>query len=157
PHATGGLWRKGPRTGSGKRVDRARRSKLMGRGTAVWACVLAAASSCNDPPAATVTPDPVSAPATPGQMAPSVESSDADANAAEGAELLAKAEHCYASASCSMADAEALYRQADDKGATGVSCYRLYYGFGVAKDLPRARACFERHVASSHGCDGSSP
>src|SRR5262249_40875745 len=54
-------------------------------------------------------------------------------------------------------DANALYRSADDGGAKGLSCFRFYYGLGIARDLPRARACFERAVAGERCPGGSSP
>ncbi|APR83412.1 Hypothetical protein A7982_08761 [Minicystis rosea] len=76
---------------------------------------------------------------------------------AEAAKLLADAERCFADPSCDPAQAEAMYRRADDGGAPGVSCYQFYYGMDVHKDLPRARACFERVVAAQSGCHGSSP
>ncbi len=72
--------------------------------------------------------------------APTVSPAEADV-------LLARAEKCLADATCTE-DANGLYRRADDGGAKGLSCFRFYYGIGIAKDLPRARACFERVVAS---------
>lgn len=36
------------------------------------------------------------------------------------------------------------------------SCFAFYYGMGVSRDLPRARACFIRHVEAEGACGGSS-
>jgi uncharacterized protein YecT (DUF1311 family) len=75
---------------------------------------------------------------------------------AEAAALLAHAEKCLTDATCTE-DGEALFKRADDAGAAGISCFRFYHGIGVAQDLPRARACFERQVAAAPACGGSSP
>lgn len=74
----------------------------------------------------------------------------------EAAALVAHADACLADPACTEGG-EALYRRADDAGATGVSCFRFYYGIGVALDRARARACFERQVAADGTCGGSSP
>jgi uncharacterized protein YecT (DUF1311 family) len=74
----------------------------------------------------------------------------------EAAAALARAEKCIADPDCTD-DVDALYRKADDGGAAGVSCFRFYWGVGVAKDLGRARACFERKVAAEPPCTGESP
>jgi uncharacterized protein YecT (DUF1311 family) len=70
---------------------------------------------------------------------------------------VAAAERCYADPTCSEVDAMDLYRLADDAGAAGISCFRFYDGVGVAKDRPRARACFQRQVLAEGNCNGSSP
>jgi uncharacterized protein YecT (DUF1311 family) len=73
----------------------------------------------------------------------------------DAAALLKHADDCLRDPTCTE-DGAALYRAADDDGAKDVYCYRFYYGAGVVRDLPRARACFEREVAAQpRGCNGS--
>jgi hypothetical protein len=79
----------------------------------------------------------------------------ASAVAAAGRELLAQARRCVADPQCPPGEAEALYRRADDAGATGVSCFAFYYGIGIAPDLPRARACFDRKARLETACGGA--
>ncbi len=95
---------------------------------------------------------PPVASATPGGAAPRA----ATMSPAEAKALLARADRCLADPACTD-DVDALYRRADDAGAPGVSCFRFYYGIGITKDLPRARACFERQVQAGPACDKSSP
>lgn len=135
--------------------------------------MLLAFAGCNSPGVAAL-PEPAgpsaSAAAQPGAAASSAAapapppSASASATASapppspEAArEMLARAEKCFLDLQCSPAQAEALYRGADDGGAPGVSCFAFYYGINVTRDLPRARACFERQVKAGPACNGSSP
>jgi uncharacterized protein YecT (DUF1311 family) len=95
------------------------------------------------------------APAVPAATAAPAASAAPPAAAPSAAELLARAEKCIEDPTCSE-DAPALYRQADDANAPGLSCFRFYYGIGIEPDAARARSCFERHVVPS-GCGNSSP
>jgi uncharacterized protein YecT (DUF1311 family) len=131
--------------------------------------VFALASAAGATPAPTVSPAPdrahapspvpVAASAAPARVETAGRARSAApapaVSPAEAAVLLARAEKCLADATCTE-DANALYRRADDGGAKGLSCFRFYYGLGIAKDLPRARACFERKVAGER-CGDSSP
>ncbi|APR75502.1 Hypothetical protein A7982_00848 [Minicystis rosea] len=74
-----------------------------------------------------------------------------------GDQLAGRAESCFADPRCSMSEATRLYLEADDAGASNVSCFRIYYGAGVPADPARARACFERVVAAERDFAGSSP
>jgi uncharacterized protein YecT (DUF1311 family) len=145
------------------------------------ALALALASPACNPRSVTPTPDPAgpvplssslasapvpsaslpsasvaSASPPPAASAPGGAARHPTATPAEAAELLAHAEKCLTDPTCTE-DGEALFRRADDMGAAGISCFRFYHGIGVAQDLPRARACFERQVARDPGCHGSSP
>jgi uncharacterized protein YecT (DUF1311 family) len=91
---------------------------------------------------------------TAARAAPTVPVAAPAVSPAEAAVLLDRAERCLADATCTE-DANALYRRADDGGAQGLSCFRFYHGIGIAKDLPRARACFERKVAGERSEDSS--
>lgn len=62
-----------------------------------------------------------------------------------------------ADARCTLADAARLFLEAADAGAPSVSCFRLYYGVGVAADAARARKCFDGDVRRETGFAGSSP
>lgn len=132
---------------------------------ASFALAALALTTC-DPPAPTASPEPPrtasaaapagSSAAPPAPTTAPVTTARATASAAEAARLLADAERCFADPACTNAQAEDLYRRADDAGA-GVSCFEFYYGGRVTRDLPRARACFTRKVAAARDCGGSSP
>lgn len=119
---------------------------------ALAAACLSLLAACNSPSAGT-SPSPALSASPPAASAPPSASALAEA----GRDLLARARRCLASPQCSAAEAESLYRSADDAGAAGVSCFDFYYGIGIARDLPRARACFERKARDDKGCGGASP
>jgi hypothetical protein len=121
----------------------------------VVAAALLAQAACNAPGSTATTGPAASASAAP----PAASSAPPSPSAvgAAGRELLAEARRCVADPRCQPAEAEALYRRADDAGAPGLSCFDFYYGVGIAVDLPRARACFERKARVEKGCADASP
>ncbi len=66
-----------------------------------------------------------------------------------------RAEECLASPACSAAEAARLFVAADDAADPDVDCFRFIDGAGVARDITRARACFEREGKGLE-CAGSS-
>lgn len=74
-----------------------------------------------------------------------------------GVSLAQKAETCWASPTCPLDEATALFHQADRAGATPMNCFRFYYAMGVPASPDRARRCFERMVKEEKGCGKESP
>jgi hypothetical protein len=79
---------------------------------------------------------------------------DAGAVAAAGASQ--RAEDCLASPTCPAADAARLFVAASDANDPDVDCFRFVDGMGTARNVMRARACFE-HQENAHACGGGSP
>jgi hypothetical protein len=103
----------------------------------------------------TASPEPVETATLTVSSAPAAAAPKPKVSPKDAAALLKRADDCLGDPTCTD-DGAALYLAADDAGADDVYCYRFYYGAGVAKDLPRARACFERAVAKQPpGCNGS--
>jgi hypothetical protein len=67
------------------------------------------------------------------------------------------ADKCLSDATCPMDRYAGLLVAAVDAGEAGVSCAQLIRGVGVAKDLPRARACSAKAVEREGDCGKSSP
>jgi hypothetical protein len=67
-----------------------------------------------------------------------------------------RAEDCLASPTCPAADAARLFVAASDANDPDVDCFRFVDGMGTARDVVRARACFE-HQAHAQACGGGSP
>jgi hypothetical protein len=104
----------------------------------------------------TASPEPVVTPLQPiATSVPAAAPPKPKLSLKEATVLLRRADDCLRDSTCTD-DGAALYLAADDAGAEDVYCYRFYYGAGVSKDLPRARACFERAVAKQpRDCNGS--
>ena len=67
------------------------------------------------------------------------------------------ADKCLADATCPMDRHAGLLLAAVDAKETGMTCAQLLRGVGVATDLPRARACFQKAVEAQGDCGKSSP
>jgi uncharacterized protein YecT (DUF1311 family) len=127
---------------------------MHGRFLFPFAVVLAPLGCKTEP--VNASPEPaVMALAPSGTSAPAAATPRLKASPAEASALRKRADACLEDPTCSD-DGAALYRAADDAGATDIYCFRFYYAAGMPEDLPRARACFEREVASEpRGCNGS--
>jgi hypothetical protein len=69
--------------------------------------------------------------------------------------LQERATACLTDPTCPAAEADRLFRVADDARLDTVDCLRFADGDGTTKDLSRARACLLRTTSTSK-CDGSS-
>lgn len=67
------------------------------------------------------------------------------------------ADRCLSDATCPMDRYAGLLVAAVDAGESGVGCAQLVRGVGVAKDLPRARACLAKAIERERDCGKSSP
>jgi Lysozyme inhibitor LprI len=66
-----------------------------------------------------------------------------------------RGEKCLEDLVCSAAEVQRLFVQSDDAREHDVNCFRFLDGVSVARDVSRARTCFERIVGSVEGaqCD----
>jgi uncharacterized protein YecT (DUF1311 family) len=89
-------------------------------------------------------------------VAACVRSSPSPAQAPSGqAGASKRAEACLANPTCAAAEAARLFVVASDANDPDLDCFRFVDAMGAARDLPRARSCFE-HQAGEHRCtDGS--
>ena len=105
--------------------------------------------------AASVRPDSGAAIFDASRALATIEGDAGSFDAAAPLSLQTRALACLNDPTCSAAEADRLFRAADDAREDAVDCFRFADGDGTKADPRRARACLERAVASA-SCGGSS-